>query len=144
MLEDQATLANTNQGLGCPLLDGLSHRHFIEDDSHVVELDISDEMRGPGGAVHGGLVASLIDCAGASAVAQASRRPPATSNLSVSYLAAGRVGPLRAHAEVLRLGQHHGVCDVRVYDIGKNRRLVATATVTVNFLDGTEFTSKAV
>ena len=89
-------------------------------------------------------MASLIDCAGASSIASASKRPPATSNLSVSYLAAGRVGPLRAQADTLRVGQHHGVCDVRVYDVGKANRLVATATVTVNFLDGTEFTSKAV
>ncbi len=110
---------------------------------HVVELDIGDPMRGPSGAVHGGLVASLIDCAGASAVTSASRRPPATSNLSVSYLAAARVGPLRAEATTLRIGRHHGVCDVRVYDVGKDRRLVATATVTVNFLDGTEFNPKA-
>lgn len=89
-------------------------------------------------------MASLIDCAGASAVAQASKRPPATSNLTVSYLAAGRVGPLRAEAEVLRLGQSHGVCNVRVYDNGMDNRFVATATVTVNFLDGTEFSSNAV
>jgi len=88
-------------------------------------------------------VASLIDCAGASAVAQASKRPPATSNLTVSYLAAGRVGPLRAEAEILRLGQNHGVCAVRVYDVGKDHRLVATATVTVSFLDGSGFTSRA-
>jgi uncharacterized protein (TIGR00369 family) len=144
MPKKQPPQSETNQGLGCPLLDVLSHRHFIEDGRHVVELNISDEMRGPGGAVHGGLVAGLIDCAGASAVAQASKRPPATSNLTVSYLAAGRVGPLRAEAEVLRLGQSHGVCNVRVYDNGMDNRLVAMATVTVNFLDGTEFSSKAV
>ena len=77
--------------------------------------------------MHGGLVASLIDCAGASAVAQASKRPPATSNLTVSYLAAGRVGPLRAEAELLRLGQNHGVCSVRVYDNGMEDRFVVTA-----------------
>jgi uncharacterized protein (TIGR00369 family) len=144
MPQDQPQFAPANQGLGCPLLDALPHRHYVDDGLHIVELEVSDAMRGPGGAVHGGLVASLIDCAGASAVASASKRPPATSNLTVSYLAAGRVGPLRAQAKTLRIGRHHGVCDVRVYDVGKDDRLVATATVTVNFLDGAEFTSKAV
>jgi uncharacterized protein (TIGR00369 family) len=114
----------------------------MDDGMHVVELDVGDEMRGPSGAVHGGLVASLIDCAGASAVAGASRRPPATSNLSVSFLAAARVGPLQARADVLRIGRHHGVCDVRVHDVGKDDRLVATALVTINFLDGSEFTPR--
>lgn len=133
-----------NLGLGCPLLDALSHRHFNDDGIHFVELDISDDMRGPSGAVHGGLLASLIDCAGASAIASASQRPPATSNLSVNYLAAGRVGPLRARAESVRIGQHHGVAEVRVYDVGRENRLVATASVTVNFLDGDDFVRKAV
>jgi len=144
MPQQHSAAPDANQGLGCPLLDALPHRHIVDGGSHIVELDVSDEMRGPGGAVHGGLVASLIDCAGASAVAGASRRPPATSNLSVSYIAAGRVGPLRAQAETLRIGKHHGVCEVHVYDAGKDNRLVATAIVTVSLLDGAEFTSKSV
>jgi len=108
----------------------------------VVELDIVDDVRGPGGSVHGGIVASLIDCAGASAVAHASKRLVATTNLSISYLAAGRVGPLRALAECLRAGRNHGVAEVRVYDAGKDDRLVATAVVTLSFLEGTDFSSK--
>jgi uncharacterized protein (TIGR00369 family) len=143
MIREQPQIAGENQGLGCPLLDALSHRHFVEEGVHIVELDVCDEMRGPSGAVHGGLVASLIDCAGASAVTGASGRPPATSSLAVSYLAAGRIGPLQARADILRIGRHHGVCDVQVYDVGKEGRLVATATVTINFLDGSEFTPKA-
>ncbi len=129
-------------GLGCPLLDRLSHRHSTDGDHQVVELDISDDLRGPGGSVHGGLLASLIDCAGASAVKHASGRLPATSNLSISYLAAGRIGPLRAVAKPLRIGKHHGVAEVHVHDVGKDQRLVATAFVTLNFLDGTDFSRK--
>lgn len=142
MLEDQPLVAGENQGLGCPLFDALPHRHILDGDEHIIELVVRDEMRGPGGAVHGGLVAILIDTAGACAVTRASKRPPATSNLSISYLAAGRIGPLRAEAAALRIGQHHGVCDVRVYDVGRDHRLIATATVTINFLDGSDFEQK--
>lgn len=143
MSRDLFPFEGANLGLGCPLLDSLSHRHFTDGVFHVIEMDVSDDMRGPGGAVHGGLLASLIDCAGAAAIAHASQRPPATSNLSVNYLAAGRVGPLRARAESLRIGRHHGVAEVRVDDVGKNDRLVATATVIVNFLDGSDFKKQA-
>jgi uncharacterized protein (TIGR00369 family) len=143
MIREQAPIAGENQGLGCPLLDALPHRHYVDAGMHVVEVEVCDEMRGPSGAVHGGLLASIIDCAGASAVTSASGRPPATSNLAVSYIAAGRIGPLQARADILRIGRNHGVCDVRVYDVGKDHRLVATATVTINFLDGSEFLPKA-
>jgi uncharacterized protein (TIGR00369 family) len=128
--------------LGCPLLDELPHRFEVDGERVAVELDITDDMRGPGGAVHGGLVASLIDCAGAVAVARASERLVATANASISYLAAGRVGPLRADASAIRVGSHHGVADVRVCDAGHGDRLVASALVTLSFLPGEAFTRR--
>ncbi len=101
-----------------------------------MELDITDEIRGPGGAVHGGLIASLVDRAGAYAVHQASQRLVATSNLSLSYLAAATTGPLRAVATALRIGSRQGVVEVRVFDAGKEDLLVATALLTLSFLPG--------
>ena len=129
--------------LGCPMLDELPHRVRLDGDHVTLELDVTDEMRGPSGAVHGGLVASVIDCAGAYAVARASKRPVATANTSISYLAAGRVGPLMARASAIRIGSHHGVADVRVCDSGKGDRLVASALVTLSFLSGEAFTARA-
>jgi uncharacterized protein (TIGR00369 family) len=82
--------------MGCPLLDRLPHRSYDEGDAHVVELEITDEMRGPGGAVHGGLIASLADRAGAYAVVRESRRGVVTSSIALSYLSAASVGPVRA------------------------------------------------
>ena len=84
MFEDEPLIARENQGLGCPMLDALPHRHIVDGDA-------------------------LIDTAGACVVTRASKRPPATPNLSISYLAAGRVGPIRAEAAALRIGRHHGV-----------------------------------
>ena len=121
--------------LGCPLLDQLSHRTYDLDRSHVVELDISDDMRGPSGAVHGGLVASLVDRAGAYAVHRDSRRSVVTSSVALSYLAAARVGPMRAVATNLRIGGRQGVVEVRAYDAGRADELVATALLTLSFID---------
>lgn len=117
--------------LGCSLLDGLDHRHLVAGDGHRVELEVTDELRGPSGAVHGGLVASLVDCAGAAVIARAAGRHVATSSMEIHYLAAGRVGPLRADASALRVSARQGVAEVKVHDAGDGGRLVATAVVTV-------------
>ncbi len=122
--------------MGCPLLDQLSHRSYDEDDAHIVELDIVGTIRGPGGAVHGGLIASLADRAGAYAVARASQRLVATSSMALSYLAAAEVGPLRASATTLRVGKQQGVVEVRIQDVGRGNRLVATALLTISYLPG--------
>jgi uncharacterized protein (TIGR00369 family) len=125
--------------MGCPLLDQLSHRSYDEDGTHVVELDITSEIRGPRGAVHGGLIASLADRAGAYAVVQASQRPVVTSSVALSYLAAATVGPLRAVAATLRVGRRQAVVEVRIYDAGRENRLAATALLTMSYLPGEAF-----
>ena len=121
--------------MGCPLLDQLSHRSYDVDRDHVVELDISDDIRGPTGAVHGGLVASLVDRAGAYAVHRDSGRAVATSSVALSYLAAARAGPLRAVATNLRIGGRQGVVEVRVFDTGGDDVMVATALLTLSYVD---------
>jgi uncharacterized protein (TIGR00369 family) len=122
--------------MGCPLLDDLPHRSYDVDGRHVVELDIVDSMRGPHGAVHGGLVASLADRAGAYAAVAAGQRPVVTSNVALSYLSGATVGPLRAEATVLRCGSRQGVVEVRLQDGGRDDALVATAILTLSFVPG--------
>jgi uncharacterized protein (TIGR00369 family) len=122
--------------MGCPLLDQLSFRSYDRDGTHIVELDITDDIRGPTGAVHGGLVASLADRAGAYAAVVAGNRPVVTSTVALNYLAAATKGPLRAVAEVLRTGRQQGTVEVRVYDVGREERLVATALLTMSFMAG--------
>src|ERR1700677_24943 len=80
--------------MGCQLLDHLRHRSYDQDGVHVVELEVSDDILGPGGAVHGGIIASLVDRAGAYAIARDSQRVVATSNMALNYLALADVGPL--------------------------------------------------
>jgi uncharacterized protein (TIGR00369 family) len=120
--------------MGCPLLDQLPHRTYDDGEAHVVELEITDEIRGPVGAVHGGVIASLVDRAGAYAAARASGRSVVTSTVSLSYLAAASRGPLRAAAVPLRVGRRQGVIEVRVHDRGHEDLLVATALLTLSFV----------
>ena len=120
--------------MGCALLDQLPHSTYDEDGTHVVELEITDEIRGPVGAVHGGIIASLVDRAGAYAAVKASGRSVVTSTVTLSYLAAATAGPLRASAEPLRVGGHQGVIEVRVHDQGQDGLLVATALLTMSFV----------
>lgn len=124
------------------MLDELPHRQTRQGDDIVVELDMRDDMRGPAGSLHGGIVAVLVDCAGASCVAAAGARPVATLQTSIEYLAAARVGPIRAVATLLRASKAFGVADVKVFDVGKDNRLVAAAHVTVSYLEGGGFDRK--
>ncbi len=122
--------------MGCPLLDQLPTRSRDEDDTHIFEVDIVDDMRGPSGAVHGGLIAAVVDRAGAYAAHRASQRAVATSSVALSYLSGATVGPLRALATPLRIGGRQGVVEVRVHDAGRDDELVATALLTLSFLAG--------
>jgi uncharacterized protein (TIGR00369 family) len=120
--------------MGCALLDQLPHSTYNEGEAHVVELEITDEIRGPVGAVHGGIIASLVDRVGAYAAVQASGRSVVTSTVTLSYLAAATGGPLRASAVPLRVGGRQGVIEVRVHDRGQDDLLVATALITMSFI----------
>lgn len=72
-----------------------------------------------GSTVHGGVIATLIDIAGAAAAASGASadavKGGATSSLSVQYLAAAQGVALRAVAEVVRRGRRQVVTEVAVY-----------------------------
>ena len=120
------------QSLGTPFQQGLGLRWSLDDDGAVsVDLDVRDDLRGPAGTLEGGVVATLVDVAGASAAARAVGALVATEHISVSFLAPGRVGPIRATGTVLRAGSSGVVAEVRVHDRGQEDRLMAVALVTV-------------
>lgn len=108
-----------------------------DDGTFVITMARRDELCGPAGSLEGGIVATLVDVAGATAGARALGSPlVATEHISVSYLAPGRVGPFRATGTVLRRGRRDAVADVRVEDTGNGGRLMAVALVTVRLLEG--------
>lgn len=88
-------------------------------------------MRGPAGALEGGIVSTLVDVAGASVAAAATRQLVVTQQMSISFLAPGRVGPIAAAGRTLRVGRDDVVSEVRVTDTGSHDRLIATGLVTL-------------
>jgi len=100
----------------------------------VVLLMPRDDVRGPSGSVEGGVLATMADVAGAAACARALDGVVATSQMSISFLAPGREGPIRATGVPLRVGRNDAVAEVRIEDLGREGRLVAVALVSVKAL----------
>lgn len=81
-------------------------------------LDARKQHLHPQGAVHGGIIATLVDTA--LAMALFTLVPPATQmatvELSINYLSPHRRGRLRAVARVLRKGRRIAVGEVDVWN----------------------------
>ena len=125
------------KAVGTPFQQSLGLRWAMADaetGAIAVEMDVRDDLRGPAGSVEGGVVSTLADVAGASAAAIAVGSLVATEHLSISFLAPGREGPIRATGVPLRVGRQDAVAEVRVVDVGRDERLIAVALVTVRVL----------
>ena len=101
-----------------------------EDGSATVQAEMRDELRGPAGSLEGGLVATLLDIAGATAASRALDGLVATQSLSISFTAPVRVGPAVATGHPVRVGKRDAVVEVRLVDAGSDNRLCATALLT--------------
>jgi acyl-coenzyme A thioesterase PaaI-like protein len=79
------------------------------------------------------VVALLTDVAGQQAASVAAGRLMATRDLTINYLAQGKVGPIRTKASVIRTTSDTALTRVEVIDTGANNRLLTvgmnTATV---------------
>jgi uncharacterized protein (TIGR00369 family) len=104
----------------------------VEGADWAVELAVTPRVTNGAGALQGGLLATLADMAAGSALLHGDDPyvRTATSELHVSYLAAARVGPVRAVAHVLRRGRRMAVVRVDAYDLGAGGLHVAAATLT--------------
>jgi uncharacterized protein (TIGR00369 family) len=95
-----------------------------------VQVEMRDDLRGPAGSLEGGLVATLLDTAGAIAASRALEGMVATQSLSICFTAPVKVGPALAIGTPLRAGRRDAVVEVRVTDVGNGNRLCATALLT--------------
>ncbi len=100
------------------------------DGSATVQCDVRDELRGPAGSVEGGLVATLLDTAGATAASRALDGLVATQSLTISFTAPLKVGPAVAVGRPLRVGKRDAVVEVRLSDAGNGGRLCAVGLLT--------------
>jgi uncharacterized protein (TIGR00369 family) len=76
-------------------------------DMAVIEIEMRDDLRHPGGILHGGVTATLIDTAMAYAVRTrvGKNEPTATIDLTVHYLRPHLNGKFACTAKVVRAGK---------------------------------------
>ena len=58
------------------------------------------------------------------------------SDMIIRFLSAVTVGPARVVTKVLRRGRRNVVVQADVIDVGDNRKLVASSTLSYTLLDG--------
>ncbi|MCB0995311.1 MAG: PaaI family thioesterase [Acidimicrobiales bacterium] len=131
-----STVQADSPSLGCSLFNQLSYRfldaaELADGVDAAVELVVTDDVRGPAGPVHAGVIALLADVAGAMAVVARTDRVGATAAVAVHNLATAKVGPLRANATLLQASSTRAVADVKVLDVGMDDRLVAAGHITL-------------
>lgn len=100
---------------------GLQERRAADGRAELA-LDADEQHLNPAGTVHGGVLATLVDTAMGAAVRSMTDdgEVPATSQLTIAYLRAGKVGLLEVTAEVRKQGEHLLVCDADVTQDGRS------------------------
>ena len=88
------------------------------DGASVVAVDAGEQHLNPNGAVHGGVLATMIDVAMGTAVATTGGQSPVTVSLTVTYLEPGRAGRLEARARVRKRGKRLMVVEAEVVQDG--------------------------
>jgi uncharacterized protein (TIGR00369 family) len=102
-----------------------------------LEMDLRDEVVNPHGSLHGGLMGVLIECGAAGcAVRAAASENIVASDMNIRFLSAVKVGPARVVARVVKRGRRAVVVQADVIDVGDDRKLVATSTLSYALLDG--------
>ena len=118
-----STLATGTSRLRAPLVDALGTQ-VRDARAGVIELPVTDWSRNSMGAMQGGVVATIADIAAEQALRAASGEPLVVSDLHVTYLGFGRIGPVRTRAEVLDVAPGHGRARVQIVDAGAEHRLM--------------------
>jgi uncharacterized protein (TIGR00369 family) len=91
-------------------------RRAGDDGRAEVTLDATDDHLNPGGTVHGGAIAALVDSAMGLAVdtVTGDERRPVTVEMKVTYLEPGAKGPLTAIGQVRKAGKRLIVAEAEV------------------------------
>jgi uncharacterized protein (TIGR00369 family) len=118
-----STMAIDGSRLRVPLFDALKVQ-VHDAPAGVVDVPVTDWGRNSMGAMQGGVVATVADIAAEVALRAASGEPLVVSDLQITYLGFGRVGPVRTRAEVLDVASGHGRARVEIVDAGAEHRLM--------------------
>jgi uncharacterized protein (TIGR00369 family) len=104
------------------------------DDGVAVEMDVRPDLCGPAGSVEGGVISTIVDVAAGATAVSSLGALVATADMTIHFLAPGRIGPIRATGQALRARNGIAVIEVRVVDVGKDDRLCTVALVTMRAL----------
>ena len=101
-----------------------------------LEIDLRPEVSNPHGSLHGGLMTAVIECGAAGiAVRATGSENIVASDCNTRFLSVVKVGPARVVGRALRVGRRTVVVQADVIDVGDERRLVATSTLSYTRLD---------
>jgi uncharacterized protein (TIGR00369 family) len=123
-----STMALPDSRLTAPLLDMLGIR-VVDAARGELEAPVAEWCLNSLGAMQGGAVATVIDAAAEAAIRAATSEPLVVTDLQITYLALGRVGPIRSRVEVLGTAVGHARAHVELLDAGSDSRVTALARV---------------
>ncbi|MGB1361040.1 MAG: PaaI family thioesterase [Alphaproteobacteria bacterium] len=105
-----------------------THCGFEYNDDSVL-LEVKDFHLNLGGIVHGGLIATMLDHAGAIPIGITPEDPWVTITLNVNYLSFGKLGDkLHTKTHMVRKGASVSVTNVELFN--QSGKLIATSTNT--------------
>ncbi len=117
-------------GLTAPFAERLGIR-VVDSAAGRVELDLSDYVLNSISALQGGAAATLVDVASVALGGSSLGVPVTTTDLSIHYLALGKLAPFRTNARVLRREASGATLRVEVRESGPDARLCYVATTRV-------------
>jgi uncharacterized protein (TIGR00369 family) len=119
------------------ILTHLQMRRIVDPETGpALEMALRDEVVNPFGSLHGGFIATLIECASAGrALSMEGSGRILPSDMHIRFLTTVKVGPARAVTKVLRRGRRAIVVQCDVLDVGDDRKLVASATISFTLID---------
>lgn len=114
---DERTMRQQLEGSPAWNLVGVTIRSFSPTEA-ILEMVLGPQHLHSLGVVHGGLIATLIDCAAVAMVFPAlqTEEYPLTVEFKVNFLSPGRGSRLEARARYLRQGRRVAVVAVHVVD----------------------------
>lgn len=107
---------------------------LAQDGRARIAFDAGEHHLNPAGTVHGGVLATLVDTAMASAVRSSTGdgEVPATTQLTLAFLRAAHPGRLCASARISKRGEHLMLCEA---DVEQDGRTLVHAVGTFAVLD---------
>jgi uncharacterized protein (TIGR00369 family) len=124
-----STMATAASHLHRPLLDELGVE-VVDRARGVIDVPVSEWSLNSMGAMQGGIVATVAEIAAETAVRAATSEPLVVSELAVTYLGFGKVGPVRTAVHVLATADGHASARVELVDAGaENRQMTVVHAV---------------